>query len=134
MLLGHAVCDSQMGKIPIYQGMRVMITQNRNERLCVVNGCLAQVGQVMHGATVFLNLSNNNVVQVYPVTFPDEDGFLKTVMPFMPAYALTIPKAQGQTLDKCIVWLDCPVIAPGGAYVALSRSKKLSDIFTSWFQ
>lgn len=115
MLLGHAVCDSQMGKIPIYQGMKVMITQNRNKRLCVVSGRMPQVVR-MHRATV------------YPVTFRNEDGSPKTVMPFMPAYALTIPKAQGQTLDQCIVWLDCPVIAPGGAYVALSRCKKLSDI------
>ena len=34
-------------------------------------------------------------------------------MQFMPAYALTIFTAQGQTIDKCIVWLDSPVLAPG---------------------
>ena len=126
MLLGHAQCDCQLGKIPIYKEMRVMITQNRNKRLSVVIGRVAHVVQ-MHGATVFLKLSNNNDVQVYPVTFPNEDGSLRTVMPFMPACALTIPKAQGQTLHQCIVWLDSHAIAPGGAY-ALSRCKKLNDI------
>ena len=46
----------------------------------------------------------------------------------MPAYALTIPKIQAQTLEQSIVWLDSPVVAPGGAYVALSRSKSKSNI------
>ena len=91
--------------LPIYKGMRVMITQNRNKQLLVVNGWVVHVLQ-MEGKTVFLKLANNNVVQVHPVSFPNKDGSLKTVLPFMPAYALTISKAQGQTLDEWIVWLD----------------------------
>ena len=79
--------------------MRVMITQNQNKQLSVVNGRIAHVLQ-MEGNTVFLKLANNNVVQVYPLTFPNEDGSLKTAFPFMPAYAPTIPKAQGQTLNE----------------------------------
>ena len=109
------------------KALRVIITQNRNKQLSIVNGRVAHVLQ-MEGNTVFLNLANNNVVQVYPVSFPDEDGSLKTVLPFMPAYALTIPKAQGQTLNECIVWLDGIMVAPGGAYVALSRCRKLENI------
>ena len=61
-------------------------------------------------------------------TFPNEDGSLKTAFPFMPAYAPTIPKALGQTLNECIVWLDSPIVAPGGAYVALSHCRKLENI------
>jgi hypothetical protein len=125
--LGYVECDCALGKIPLYKGMRVIITQNRNKQLSVVNGRVAHVVQ-MEGNTVFLNLGNNNVVQVYPVSFPDENGSLKTVLPFMPAYALTIPKAQGQTLNECIVWLDGVMVAPGGAYVALSRCRKLVNI------
>ena len=98
--------------------MRVIITQNRNN---------AHVLQ-MEGNAVFLKLGNNNVVQVCPVSFPNEDGSLKTVLPLMPAYALTIPKAQGQTLNESIVWLNGAIVAPGGAYVALSRCRKLENI------
>lgn len=126
-LLGNVKCDCQLPEIPLYKGMRVMITQNRNKQLSVVNGRVAHVLQ-MEGNTVFLKLADNNVVQVYPLTLPNEDGSLKTVFPFMPAYALTIPKAQGQTLNECIVWLDSPIVAPGGAYVALSRCRKLENI------
>ena len=71
---------------------------------------------------------NNDVVQVYPVSFSNDDGSLKTVLPFMPAYALIIPKAQGQTLNKTIVWLDGAIVAPGRAYVALSCCRKLENI------
>ncbi|CAB3983021.1 Hypothetical predicted protein [Paramuricea clavata] len=36
-------------------------------------------------------------------------------------YVTTICKAQGQTLDKAVVWFDIDNIPPGTAYVALSR-------------
>ena len=127
LFLADVTCDSALGTIPIYKGMRVMITQNRNKQLSVVNGRVGHVLQ-MQGKTVFLKLANNNVVQVYPVSFPNEDGCLKTVLPFMPVYALTIPKARGQTLDECIVWLVGFVVAAGGAYVALSRCRKLENV------
>ena len=116
-LLGYVKCDCDLPKMPLYKDMRVIITQNRNKQLSVVNGRIAHVLQ-MEGNTVFLKLGNNNVVQVYPVSFPNEDGSLKTVLPFMPAYALTIRKAQGQTLNESIVCLDAAIVAPGGAYVA----------------
>ena len=126
-LLRNVKCDCQLPEIPLYKGMRVMTAQNRNKQLSVVNGRVAHVLQ-MEGHTVFLKLPNNNIVQVYPLTFPNEDGSLKTAFPFMPAYALTIPKGQGQTLNECIVWLDSPIVAPGEAYVALSRCRKLENI------
>ena len=130
--LGYVNSDCDLGRIPVYQGMKVMITQNRDKRRSVVNGRVASVLQ-MQGKTVFLKLANNSVVQVYPVSFPGDDGVLKTVVPFMPAYALTIPKIQGETLNHCIVWLDSPVIAPGGAYVALSRCKTLHPFYGTYY-
>ena len=126
-LLGEIESDCSLGRIPIYKGMRVMITQNRNKQLSIVNGRLAHIVQ-MQGKTVFLKLANDDIVQVYPTSSYMEDNVLKTVTPIMPAYALTIPKAQEQTLKSCIIWLDNPVIAPGGAYVALSRCKTLDSI------
>ena len=126
-LLGHVTSDSQLGKIPVYKDIRVMITQNRNKNLSIVNGRIATVVQ-LEGNTIFLRLRNGHIVHVYPVTFKQGNDTVTTTIPFMPAYALTIPKAQGQTLDKSIVWLDSPVLAPGGGYVALSRNHKLKNI------
>ena len=123
----NAGSDCELGKIPLHKGMRGMVTQNRNKHLTVVNGRLAHVIQ-MEGNTLFLKLANENIVQMYPVSFPTDDGTIKTAIPLMPAYALTIPKAQGITVEHCIVWLDSPVVAPEGAYVALSRCRQEDNL------
>ena len=49
--------------------------------------------------------------------------------PFCPAYATTMCKAQGQTLDKAVVWFDIDNIPPATAYVALSRVRSRDDIY-----
>ena len=98
------------------------------EKLSVVKGRLANFVQ-MQGKTVFLRQSNN-IVQVYPVSSPTTDNAIKTVVPFMLAYALTIPKAQGQTLDNCVVWLDSPLVAPG-VPMSLFLDEKISKTYAS---
>ena len=45
------------------------------------------------------------------------------------AYALTIHKAQGKTLDKVGIDLTTGAFASGQVYVALSRSRTLTGIF-----
>jgi hypothetical protein len=72
----NAGSDCELGKIPLYKGMRGMVTQNRNKHLTVVNGRLAHVIQ-MEGNTLFLKLANENIVQMYPVSFPTDDGTIK---------------------------------------------------------
>lgn len=44
------------------------------------------------------------------------------------AYAITIHKSQGLTLDKIIVDIGDKEAAPGSTYVALSRVRKLDDL------
>jgi ATP-dependent DNA helicase PIF1 len=48
-------------------------------------------------------------------------------IPLLPAYALTIHKSQGMTLDAAII--DCKnIFACGQLYVALSRVRKLENL------
>lgn len=62
---------------------------------------------------------------IHSVTAVLEDGSNRVFYPLVPAYATTICKIQGQTLRKVIIWLDCPYVPRGTAYVALSRLRLL---------
>ena len=119
--------DCDLHATNIYYGMRVMITQNRDKVNGVVNGQLAYVHTV-HNHSVYLKLPNDKVVAIYQVTMKINETLL-TFFPFCPAYATTICKAQGQTLDKALVWFDIDMIPPGTAYVALSRVRSRDDIY-----
>jgi ATP-dependent DNA helicase PIF1 len=54
--------------------------------------------------------------------------FRRVQFPIKPAFAITINRAQGQTLDFVGLWLDEPVFGHGQLYVALSRVSSLSQI------
>ena len=51
-------------------------------------------------------------------------------LPLAPAWALTIHKCQGMTLEKCVVHLK-GCFAYGMAYVALSRCKRIDGLHIS---
>jgi hypothetical protein len=117
----------------IFKGMRIILTQNRDKKNGVVNG---QPGIIlmMKGLTILIKLPNGKTVSIYPVSTmnneADQDGSEKitTCFPFVPGYAITICKSQGQTLENVVVWFDTVNIGQGGAYVALSRVKTLESI------
>ena len=123
--IGNCQLDSDTEMTSIYQGVRV-ITQNRDKKRNIVNGQMATI-HTCHNATVILKLPNNKLVATHPVTFQSPDG-QKTCYPFHVAYATTMCKAQGQTLEKAILWFDIDHVPPGTAYVALSRVRRLADI------
>ena len=121
-----AQLDCELPPMPIYAGMRVVITQNRDKLNGVVNGQPATVHMV-EKCTILLKLPNGKIVGIYQVT-TKRGSSTNTVYPFQPAYATTMCKAQGQTLKKVVLWFDIDAIPPGTAYVALSRVKTQNDI------
>lgn len=135
LYLGTVQMDNKETPCDIFKGMRVILTQNRDKRNGIVNG---QPGIIMtmSARTVLIKLPNAKVVSVYPVsamiTEQQDDGteksHIKTCYPFVPGYAITIFKSQGQTLENVVLWFDTDRLGEGAAYVALSRVKSFQNI------
>ena len=75
---------------------------------------------------VFFMLSLGEIVYIPRITLYSKDNDLpfklcRRQFPVVPAFAMTINKSQGQTLNRTILCLYKPVFAHGQLYVALSR-------------
>ncbi len=112
--------------LTLKKGALVMLRTNDPEGR-FVNGSLGTVTG-MEPDIVQVKLSmTGRTVEVEPVTFDylDEEGkkvASATNVPLSLAYATTIHKAQGTTLDSILVDLS-QLWEPGQAYVALSRAR-----------
>nr|XP_026695284.1 uncharacterized protein LOC113475383 isoform X2 [Ciona intestinalis] len=109
---------------PLYEGMFMRITENRDKSRRYVNGQCGIVRKVFQ-KIVYLEIENSCFVRIYPIS--NEKGG-RMYYPFTPAYASTIHKSQGQTLQKVCVWFDAPSLPEGCAYVALSRVKQRNSL------
>lgn len=117
--------------LSVKQGAQVMLLRNLDTEGGLVNG---SVGIVQDFAPDGLPLVefNGQVEKVEPATWKIErDGEVlasRTQIPLKLAWAMTIHKSQGQTIDKLEVDLRSAFEA-GQAYVALSRCRKLEGLF-----
>jgi ATP-dependent DNA helicase PIF1 len=94
------------------------------------NGTRLQVtklGEYVIEAKILAGSFTDNIVLIprIPLTTNDDGSspikFTRLQFPIRPAFALTINKAQGQTLATTGLYLPLSVFAHGQLYVALSR-------------
>ena len=131
-------------RLKVKAGMRALLTANDPEGR-YVNG---DVGEVLTcwKDSIWIRLLRGPKIAVYRhtwfnydyhiVTQPDGSSKLDscivgcfTQFPVLPAYAMTIHKAQGQTLDQVHLELGTrPCFASGQLYTALSRVRNLEDL------
>lgn len=123
-------------------GAQVMMLNNdQGDRW--VNGSLGRVvgvGYDRYGAVVEVEFTDGSCAEVTPFTWEAtrpvvDGGALRrevigtfTQLPFKLAWAITIHKSQGQTLERVVVDLTGGMFSTGQLYVALSRCTSLAGL------
>lgn len=109
--------------IPVWIGMRIMTIKNgKNYK----NGTCGVVTKITKS---YLEMSAcDEIIKIYKWTFFDENHSPATLLqfPIVPAYGITIHKAQGLTLEKAA--LNPHTFTPGQLYTALSRVRNVEDL------
>lgn len=123
-------------ELTLKPGARVMVTANITDAaggggLLAVNGQLGTALMVVPG-NVLVRLDNGSELWIGPQKRSydpqREDSATMTQIPLRLAYAMTIHKSQGLTLDSAHIDIRA-AREPGQAYVALSRLRSLSGLY-----
>ena len=113
-------------------GARVMLRRNVNVKSGLVNGAIGTVVAISPTciAVKFDHLTDTcDIEQVRGKFIVMKNYYVyRTQFPLILAYAVTIHKCQGLSLDCAIIDLSDKVFADGMAYVALSRLKSLAGV------
>ena len=110
----------------IYEGMRLVLTQNLNKRQDFVNGMTATVEAYHDESGCLQVLTKTGKRLAVPCVRERVEGFDIDYFPIRCGYASTIQKVQGQTLEHVTIWLDRRGCKAAG-YVAMSRVKTDAD-------
>ena len=116
-------------------GAQVMLLTNLDLDSGLANGSLGTVTSFSGDAAVveFTNGMTRPVSRhTWEITEGKEVVAERQQLPFRVAYAITIHKSQGMTLEKVQLYL-AKAFSPGQAYVALSRVKSLEGLFIETF-
>lgn len=117
-------------RLELKEGAVVMFTKN-DQKGRYVNGTIGKVLEFNDGGLPVVRTSDSRVIEVEPADWLMEDGFLQlakiTQLPLRLAWAVTIHKSQGMSLDVAAMDLS-QVFEHGQGYVALSRVRRLSGL------
>ena len=108
-------------------GARVMCVVNLTDAIC--NGSQGIVTRFQAGIPVVKFACGEYVMQPYVWESETLAGVTVSQVPLMYAWAITIHKAQGATLDEAEIDVGGDVFECGQTYVALSRLRALSGLY-----
>jgi len=128
--------------LPLYKGMRAVLTDNKSVKDDFVNGCVGVIEDVyVQGGCVklvFFRPDSYSASKPPLRVVPKEETVngIKTVgtakrlqFPIIPAHCVTVHRVQGSTMTGSVhVLLNREFFAPGQAYVALTRVTTLRQL------
>lgn len=122
-------------RLVLKKGALVMFVKNKflNDEVIYVNGSIGLVVGFNANSYPRVRLHNGNIIDVTPdswqISDNDEEEILAKInqLPLRLAWAITIHKSQGMTLDEAVIDLS-QSFSYGMGYVALSRLKSLKGL------
>ena len=115
-------------RVQLAVGAQVMVTRNM-PALGLVNGSRGVVTALRPEAVVVRTVAGREVaLRPIPIACESEPELACSAMPLRLAYAMSIHKSQGVTLDAMEVDLGRSVFEFGQGYVAISRARNLASV------
>jgi len=121
-------------KLSLVVGCQVMCIANLDTNIGIVNGSTGVVRQFIGGVPE-VQFKNGITIPITPHSWKSENipGFEITQIPLILAYAITIHKSQGATLDCAEIDIGGGIFADGQTYVAISRVKTIDNLYLTAF-
>jgi ATP-dependent DNA helicase PIF1 len=118
-------------KLELCIGAQVMLITNLDQEGGLVNGSRGVVTGFTGGGLPmvrFIGLTEPVIIDRANWWLAEPDNIGRSQIPLKVAYALTIHKSQGSTLDSALVDIGSNTFEFGQAYVALSRCRSLEGL------
>jgi len=134
-----AKLDNDAAYVPVLcmkLGAQVMLLKNLDVEAGLVNGSRGVITRFTESQAPVVKFVNGYEMPMEVEAWMSEDNpkIGKMQYPIRIAYAITIHKSQGATLDCALVDIGKDTFEYGQAYVALSRIRSLEGLFISDFQ
>ena len=130
--------DAAPHQVSLKVGAQVMLKCNMSVEQGLVNGSRGVITEIDFESeiiTVKFLRGRTARIERHEWEFEDKEGKgIRSQIPLILAWACTIHKLQGCTLDFCVLDLGYTIFACGQAYVGLSRVRSLKGLFLSSFE
>ena len=118
--------------IKLCKGLQIMVTQNLNVNNKITNGTRGVIIDI-NQFYIKIQTLDGSFYDIEYIKYQNDidENITFEFIPLKLAYAITIHRSQGQTLDYIQINLGQDIFDYGMAYVALSRAKTLDSIVLS---
>lgn len=121
-----------METLKLCKGLQIMVTHNVDIKNKITNGTRGIITEINNFVIKIKTLDGSYYnIEYIKYENDSDENIIFDYIPLKLAYAITIHKSQGQTLDYVQISLGRDIFDYGMAYVALSRAKTLDSIVLS---